>query len=295
MLRTRAIIRVDSDFVLGAEESHGLLLTPDIRDKDATGAALLLAELASKLKSQGKTIYDYLTEIYLEYGYYYTGLSEIRMLGAKGMEDMQRIMKSLRSSSKTEIGGSRILKFFDHLDETGHFGKIQSDTDKSSRNVLVYHFMDALLILRPSGTEPKLKIYTEVKTSPLGMDASMDALDEKKASAKKEAIKLERSISKEILAILGIDLPDYALLVSNLVPLSLKIDFSKNFINELINKTIEIIDDVDELTRWIDNRLKSYGQDPRMLVKEAIVAYLESTGGANLNEKTRKILFEIFT
>ncbi|MGA1869190.1 MAG: phospho-sugar mutase [bacterium] len=282
------------DFLIGAEESHGLLLTSHIRDKDAAGPSLLLSELASTLKKEGKTICDYLNDIYLQFGYYYTGLSEIRMIGAQGMENMQHIMKSLRSVPLTNIGGREILLSFDRLDEHGPWGPIKSDTDKSSRNVLVYQLEEARMILRPSGTEPKLKIYTEIKTPALGIEASIKALEEQKSSAMKEAIELDRSFTKEILRILGISIPDYALLVSNLVPLPHKVDFCQNFLKELPNKAHEMSNDVDALRTWIDNRLNSYGEDPRKLVQEAIAAYLESTDSHQLSPEIRHLVIQIF-
>src|SRR5262249_6311216 len=93
------------DFVIGVEERPGTLVTPHIRDKDAAGAALLLAELALDQKRQGKTVADYLEEIYRQFGYFRHDLANLAMKGIEGKQEMTRMLEGLRAKPPKEIAG----------------------------------------------------------------------------------------------------------------------------------------------------------------------------------------------
>jgi phosphoglucomutase/phosphomannomutase len=156
-----------ADFLIACEESHGYLLTPKIRDKDAAGAALVLSELALDLKRHGRTMLGYLEAIYEQFGYFRNELHSFAMTGIEGKQDMARMMEALRRSPPTEAAGLAVTGFEDLLDEEGRLGPIEGDTDRGSRNVLLFRFGDrARLALRPSGTEPKAKCYVEACTAP---------------------------------------------------------------------------------------------------------------------------------
>jgi phosphoglucomutase/phosphomannomutase len=164
------------DFVIGCEESHGILVTPQIRDKDASGAALLLAELALDQKRQGRTVLDYLDQLYRQFGYFRNEGVPVVMTGILGKQNMARMLDALRASPLKAIAGLPVTHFEDLRDEHGHFGPLKGATDAASRNVLVYHLGErARVVLRPSGTEPKAKTYLEVNSAPCPPGASAEA------------------------------------------------------------------------------------------------------------------------
>jgi phosphoglucomutase len=155
------------DFVLGCEESHGILLTPRIRDKDAAGAALLLAELALDQKRQGENVWTYLGRIERQFGYFHNTLRTLVMPGLEGRSRMTRLLEGLRAVPPACIGSWSVTRFEDLLDEEGRLGPLKGATDRAARNVLIFHLGDSARIsLRPSGTEPKAKIYIEVASPP---------------------------------------------------------------------------------------------------------------------------------
>ena len=139
-------------FLFGAEESLGFLYGTHARDKDATAAALLISQMALDLKQNRKTLIDYLNEIYEKYGPFLEKQRSIPFGGGKeGMEKMNRVMKSLRESPLTEVSGDEVIEVIDYLED-------QTNLPKS--NVLLFHLKDkSKFVIRPSGTEPKIKIY----------------------------------------------------------------------------------------------------------------------------------------
>jgi len=156
-----------ADFVIACEESHGILVTPHIRDKDATAAALLMAELALDQKRHGRTVGDALDALYRQFGYFNNGVRNLAMSGIEGKQHMARMLDALRQSGLKEIGGMAVTAVEDLRDEQGRMGPFKGATDKASRNVLSFQMSDgARLTLRPSGTEPKAKAYVEVCSPP---------------------------------------------------------------------------------------------------------------------------------
>ncbi|MDR0854692.1 MAG: phospho-sugar mutase [Clostridiales Family XIII bacterium] len=136
-------------YVFGFEESCGYLTGTYARDKDAVDASLILCEIAGVLKRDGKTAIDRLEEIYEEYGYYLDGLSEFIRPGEKGMHEISAIMKSLRGEEIKSVFSSEIVKITDYLNDEVY-----------TSDVMEFDLADGSKVLaRPSGTEPKLKIY----------------------------------------------------------------------------------------------------------------------------------------
>jgi phosphoglucomutase/phosphomannomutase len=161
------------DFVIAAEESHGILVTPKIRDKDAAGAALLLAELALDQKRQGKTVPDYLDSLARQFGYFRNQVLMVAMSGIEGKTQMAKMLDLLRSSPPKEIGGLAVTGFEDLRDERGRMGPIKGATDYAARNFLFFKLGErGRIALRPSGTEPKAKAYVEVCSSACPAGAS---------------------------------------------------------------------------------------------------------------------------
>jgi phosphoglucomutase len=156
-----------TDFVIASEESHGILVTAGIRDKDAGAASLLLAELALDLKRQGKTIQDQLLALQKQFGYFKNDLANVAMAGIAGKEQMAKMLNLLRQAPPKEIGGLAVTSFEDLQNENCWLGPIKGATDLASRNFLIFHLGDrARIALRPSGTEPKAKAYIEVASTP---------------------------------------------------------------------------------------------------------------------------------
>ncbi|MGD8395757.1 MAG: phospho-sugar mutase, partial [Candidatus Eiseniibacteriota bacterium] len=176
--RYRDLEAAPGDFVAAVEESHGVLLTGEVRDKDAAGAALILAELAADAKQAGRTLIDVRDDLYRRVGYVANRLTSIVMKGAAGQEAISTIQNRLREAPPEAIGGRRVTAFLDHWDASAgsRFGPIRSETDRASRNVLVFHLEgEGRVIIRPSGTEPKNKTYVEVGSAPLEPGEALEA------------------------------------------------------------------------------------------------------------------------
>lgn len=268
------------DFVVGVEESHGVLVTPALRDKDAAGAALALAEYASVLEERGLTLVDALEGLWGEVGYVHNELVSTVMRGAAGKARIERIQSELRRDPPAEIGGLLVTAFFDRADPAGPLGPIRSGTDAQSRDVLVFQLGEsARLLLRPSGTEPKNKIYVEYCGTP-GADLATEI--PRCAAAARE---LARSFTQTMLARVGITLPDWALRVSDLCAIEQKLHFAERFIPELRDRLAR----GEESQAWIDAELAPYGKDPRGLVAEAVRAWA-ATGAADADAVLRAVL-----
>lgn len=150
----------DDRYVLGFEESYGYLPGTYVRDKDAVAAALLLAEIAAVLKKGGRTLADYMDELYKEYGYYTKLLINSYFEGSKGMAQMKEIMEDLRNNPPAQINGTDVVSVSDYLTGTCTEGDNVTKLTLPKSDVLAYRLADgADVIIRPSGTEPKIKVY----------------------------------------------------------------------------------------------------------------------------------------
>lgn len=278
--RYGAVAATLDDFIIAVEESHGILVTPEMRDKDAAGAALLLAELAACQRQQGRVLLDYLDDIYKRYGYFANLGASMVMSGAEGASRIQHIQDTLRHSPPTEIAGWEVTRAVDHWDESGAHGPLLSETDRDARNVLAYQLANgARVIIRPSGTEPKNKIYLEVPAPPLGIEAGDDALARSKAAADALAHDLADDFTRQMLATIDVVLPDYALRISALVPLDKRLDFVERFVPGFEERALACAQGQgtpEMVSRWVDGQLASYGKDARGLVGDAVAAYLHA-------------------
>lgn len=150
-------------YVFGFEESYGYLPGTYVRDKDAVGASLLIAEMASYYKLRGMSVYDGLCELFEKFGHVGEWVDNIYFEGVDGMERIAAIMNKLRENAPDIVGGSRVVRYSDVL--KGVTYNIQNKTEEKlslpSSNVLRFVTEDGTFIaFRPSGTEPKFKIYT---------------------------------------------------------------------------------------------------------------------------------------
>jgi phosphoglucomutase/phosphomannomutase len=165
--RYRDVEARPEDMILACEESHGIMCCPQLRDKDAAGGALWLAELAAHQKRRGLTVLAYLEHLYREFGYFVNLLRNLVMVGVLGKQKMQQMLDSLRNDPPTEIAGRKIETFTDLLSPDSVFGPLKGETDRLSRNVLLFQLEgNARIALRPSGTEPKAKAYIEIASDP---------------------------------------------------------------------------------------------------------------------------------
>jgi len=152
-------------FVIGGEESYGLLKGDYARDKDGATGALPMAEYAAELKTQGKTLYDRLLELYGEHGLYLDRMDNVSLPGADGFERMQRIMASVRQNPPETVGSHHVTAVLDYasLEKKDLVTGETSAIDALAGNVVVLEFGDhhCRVTIRPSGTEPKLKLYVQ--------------------------------------------------------------------------------------------------------------------------------------
>jgi phosphoglucomutase/phosphomannomutase len=172
-----------ADFIIATEESHGILVTPELRDKDAACAALLLAECALLQKRHGRTLVDLIDDLNRQFGYYRNELLNIVMTGVEGKVHMTRMLDALRKSPPARIGGLKVVQFEDLHDESGRLGPYRGETDRAARNFLIFRLsgernLNAKVCLRPSGTEPKAKAYIEVCSEPYQHGSPKAAWDE---------------------------------------------------------------------------------------------------------------------
>lgn len=150
------------DFVMGFEESYGYLAGTHARDKDAVVASMLICEMAAYYKAQGKSLAEVMDSIYDEFGYYFNTVSSYTFEGASGMEKMAAIMDGLRADAPKSFGGMEVTVVDDYKTSVS-----TNLTDSSTKtielpksNVLAYTLTDGnKIIVRPSGTEPKIKAY----------------------------------------------------------------------------------------------------------------------------------------
>lgn len=152
----------ENRFVFGFEESYGYLGGTYVRDKDAVIASMLICEMVAYYKTQGKNLIEVLDGLYKKYGYYICAQKSFTCEGESGMKQIKGMMEALRNETPTEINGSTVVKFDDY--ETSVSRDIKNGGEKKitlpRSNVLCFYMEDGCsLIVRPSGTEPKIKLY----------------------------------------------------------------------------------------------------------------------------------------
>lgn len=150
------------DFVMGFEESYGYLAGTHARDKDAVVASMLICEMAAYYKSQGKSLAEVMDSLYDEFGYYFNVVESYTFEGAAGMEKMADIMNSLRESAPNNFAGYEVIRVDDYKTSTSiNVADASTETiELPKSNVLAYTLMNGnKIIVRPSGTEPKIKAY----------------------------------------------------------------------------------------------------------------------------------------
>lgn len=188
--REIALSEGKQQYIGGGEESYGFLAEDFVRDKDAVSACALLAEICAYAKDHGKTLYDILMDIYMEYGYSHEYTINVERPGKSGADEIQQMMKNFRSNPPKKLGGSVIdvYKDFQSLEITKADGSKEKMDMPDTSNVLQWFCTDGTKVsVRPSGTEPKIKFYLEIKDT---MNSASDfPACEQRAAVKIEAIK----------------------------------------------------------------------------------------------------------
>lgn len=156
-------------FIGGGEESYGYLIGDAVRDKDAVASCAMIAELTAYAKDNGKSLFDFLTEMYMENGFYYEGLISLTKKGKAGAEEIQQMMANLRSNIPATVAGSEPVTVLDYTNltskdlKTGVITNIPEGLGMEASNVIQLVLADGTKVsARPSGTEPKIKFYVSV-------------------------------------------------------------------------------------------------------------------------------------
>lgn len=176
-------------FIGGGEESYGYLIGDAVRDKDAVASCAMIAELTAYAKDNGKSLFDFLTEMYQENNFYYEGLISLTKKGKAGAEEIQQMMANLRANLPTSVAGSEPVTVLDYKNltskdlKTGEITAIPEGLGMESSNVIQLILADGSKVsARPSGTEPKIKFYVSVNaplTNPADFDDTLAALKAK--------------------------------------------------------------------------------------------------------------------
>ncbi|PTB96102.1 phosphoglucomutase [Marivirga lumbricoides] len=172
-------------FIGGGEESYGYLIGDFVRDKDAVASSVMIAEMTAYVKSKGKTVYDYLIEMYAKFGLYREDLISITKKGISGSEEIKQMMTRFRENTPGSINGIKVTKMRDYKtgSETDLASGEKKKLDFPSSNVLQFFLEDGSKIsARPSGTEPKIKFYVSVNSklsSKENFKAEFDQLGDK--------------------------------------------------------------------------------------------------------------------
>ena len=163
--QARLMEGTEYEYIFGYEESYGYLIGDFVRDKDSVQSVLMCAEAAAYYKSQGKTLYDVLVELYEAYGFYREGLVNITLKGKEGADKINQILSQFREEAPTTVAGYTVVNVEDYKESTSK--NLLTDAVKAidlpKSNVLKYRLEDgSWFVLRPSGTEPKAKVYIGV-------------------------------------------------------------------------------------------------------------------------------------
>jgi phosphoglucomutase len=172
-------------YIIGGEESFGLMIGDEIRDKDAISAVALICEMAAYEKNKGRSLFDKLIDLYVQYGFYKESLVSVTKKGMNGAAEIAAMMEGYRNNPPLTIDGATVIQLLDY--ELQHGKNLSSSEtwtiDMPKSNVLQFVLADGTKIsARPSGTEPKIKFYFSVNTKltdAAAFDATEKLLDEK--------------------------------------------------------------------------------------------------------------------
>jgi phosphoglucomutase len=154
-------------FIAAGEESYGYMVGDFVRDKDAVSACAFFAALAASAKDEGHTLFDWLIQMYIDFGFYKEGLVNLVRKGAEGEQEIKRMMEKFRNEPPNKIGGSKVVRILDYKTslEKNLLTQTTLKINLPTSDVLQFYTEDGSKIsVRPSGTEPKIKFYISIKT-----------------------------------------------------------------------------------------------------------------------------------
>src|SRR5712664_1520817 len=260
--------------VLAAEESHGVMMVPIIRDKDAAPACMYLSALYQMLCRGERTLLDYYLQVLEQIGGYADVSRSIVLSGPEGKSKIDRIMASLRTDGLGSIGSFSVHEAVDYWNEE-LFGPFKSETDKWSRNLIQFHLDDSIVTVRPSGTEPKLKFYCQLKPYDDQPTASgLKLLQE----ITHQAESLARLAYGELLRRIDLDLRQPGLLLPDIIEIDRKIKFERETLPQLRRSLLNgAFDNLDSLFSWLRSEIQPMtpGADPIPAVKSSIASLCE--------------------
>ncbi len=253
----RQIRRRPDELVLAAEESHGVIFLPHILDKDATPACMYLAGLYQRLRLEGRTLLDYYVSMLEELGGFDTVNRSIMMAGASGMERKDRIMAWLRASPPATLGGQAVRRITDYWD-TNAFGPLVSESERLPRNVVELQTDRLVVTVRPSGTEPKLKLYCQLLPSTGGEGAPAARGSALLGALRAEAEEAARTVYNDLLSPLGLQLGEVGLLLTDLIELERKREFESETVPRLRAKLAQgELASASALESWLRQETRS--------------------------------------
>lgn len=249
-----------------AEESHGYLDTPQLRDKDAMSGALYLAKLHERVSVEGRTLVDYLEGVYAEIGQFGDRGRSITIPGSEGVREIQRVMAALRADPPSDFGEVHVTAYQDYLD-VARFGEVKGATDREARNILVFSFEGGRITFRPSGTEPKLKFYVQTSARAEG------------APAQDFADQLGDVVYQRVLKILDRDLHPAFVSLPDVIPLSAKIGIQNTVEHDLRELIGQYDQSAEFIADWFDERVRSLvaGESAWDIVEPAVRSAIRDT------------------
>jgi len=157
-------------YIAGGEESYGYLVNTDVRDKDAVSAATMTAEMTLFHRSQGRSLFDQLRNLWKRYGYFEELLISKTFKGESGLQTMKNLMEKIRNNPPETFAGQDVIMVKDYRENTTYYVREKNrikDIDLPSSNVLQFILADqSVVTARPSGTEPKIKFYASCSSKP---------------------------------------------------------------------------------------------------------------------------------
>jgi phosphoglucomutase/phosphomannomutase len=212
------------DLILATEESHGVMMLAHPAEKDSAPGCMYIAALYQRLAEEKRTLLDYYYAILEELGAYDVVNRSLMMVGAEGMMRIERIMTSLRKEPPKIFGGQEVRQIVDHWD-AARFGPFKSESDKLPRNVLEIMTDRVTFAVRPSGTEPKLKFYCQLKSEGPPPAGRRGADLQKEARAQADHIAL--ITYNDLLGRIGLKLDEASLLLPDIIDFNRKQDFQE--------------------------------------------------------------------
>lgn len=260
------------DLVLATEEAHGIAVLAAIPDKDSTGACMFLAALYQRLAREGRSLFDYYLEILDVAGGYDSVNRSIMLGGPDGRARRDRIMRWLRAAPPQTLGGGRVTGISDHWDER-RYGPFSSESDRSARDLLEIHTENGAVVVRPSGTEPKLKFYCHLSSSepPASGNGEASFIALREATAR-----VARNVYRDLLGALDLSLSEAALDLPDLIEVDQKAFFDRELVPELAKRLGR--QTLEQLLKWLREAAAELvpGTDPLPALKPAIARVCEA-------------------